>query len=443
MKRKEISTVLAALIVMSILSSCDFGLSAEELTKYYSEKATGTAKEITKDVAKDTVSTVDKAIDNNDTASYIRDGAVTAGEYAHDAAEYITDDNTISKAKDTAERTKNDTVNFFGYWIEKLKTQWKDLIEIVRTPPSEIEKKDYNIEDISEYDAIGNFKNPFLEAKGIDTSSEGTLLDQLKSFVNKTADTAKETGKKIKENHDSKHPVSDDIERNNDKTDYHTQGDSQNDESKEKQEEDAKVISEILLEIVPEYSGAAYVTVNNNVPFFTDDDLSTEAFEYYSELDRLGRCGVAYANVCREIMPTEPRQSISDVRPTGFKQAKYDILKNEENPQGFLYARCHLIGYQLGAENSNPKNLITGTLTQFNVLGMEPFENMVASYVRQYNRHVLYRVQPIFKGDNLVASGVLMEARSVEDDTISFCVYVYNVAPGIVINYIDGSSSLE
>lgn len=190
---------------------------------------------------------------------------------------------------------------------------------------------------------------------------------------------------------------------------------------------------------VPAYSGEPYTAVNNNEPYFTSDNLTTEAFENYSELDALGRCGVAYANVCLETMPTEKRGSISEVKPTGWHSVKYDNVDGKS-----LYNRCHLIGYQLTAENANQQNLITGT-RYLNVDGMLSFENMVADYVKETDNHVLYRVTPIFTGDNLVADGVLMEGYSVEDegDGICFCVYAYNVQPGITIDYATGDSWLS
>ena len=190
---------------------------------------------------------------------------------------------------------------------------------------------------------------------------------------------------------------------------------------------------------VPAYSGEPYTAVNNNEPYFTSDNLTTEAFENYSELDALGRCGVAYANVCLETMPTEKRGSLSEVKPTGWHSVKYDNVDGKS-----LYNRCHLIGYQLTAENANQQNLITGT-RYLNVDGMLPFENMVADYVKETDNHVLYRVTPIFTGDNLVADGVLMEGYSVEDegDGICFCVYAYNVQPGITIDYATGDSWLS
>lgn len=190
---------------------------------------------------------------------------------------------------------------------------------------------------------------------------------------------------------------------------------------------------------VPAYSGEPYTAVNNNEPYFTSDNLTTEAFENYSELDALGRCGVAYANVCLETMSTEKRGSISEVKPTGWHSVKYDNVDGKS-----LYNRCHLIGYQLTAENANQQNLITGT-RYLNVDGMLPFENMVADYVKETDNHVLYRVTPIFTGDNLVADGVLMEGYSVEDEGegICFCVYAYNVQPGITIDYATGDSWLS
>lgn len=187
---------------------------------------------------------------------------------------------------------------------------------------------------------------------------------------------------------------------------------------------------------IPEYSGEPYVVLQDNWPDFDVEDLTIEAFENYSELDELGRCGVAYANVCLDIMPTEPRGEIGQVKPTGWNTVKYDCVEGK-----YLYNRCHLIGYQLAGENANRQNLITGT-RYLNVTGMLPFENMVDDYVEETENHVLYRVTPVFEGDNLVASGVQMEAFSVEDEGEGVCfnVFVYNVQPGIGIDYATGES---
>ncbi len=188
---------------------------------------------------------------------------------------------------------------------------------------------------------------------------------------------------------------------------------------------------------IPAYSGVNYVKINNNIPTFDSSMLSTECYEYYSELDSLGRCGVTYACVGQEIMPTEDRESIGHIKPTGWHTVKYNDLIDGN----YLYNRCHLIGFQLTGENANEKNLITGT-RQFNVEGMLPFENMVALYVRSTGNHVMYRVTPIFEGRNLLASGVQMEAYSVEDNGrgLSFNVFVYNVQDGIVLDYATGES---
>jgi len=192
------------------------------------------------------------------------------------------------------------------------------------------------------------------------------------------------------------------------------------------------------LDSIPDYSGSPYVTVNDNQPYFSDSDVTTTSFESYSDLDSLGRCGVAYACVSTDTMPTEERGSIGQIKPTGWHTVKYDCIDGKH-----LYNRCHLIGYQLTAENANEKNLITGT-RYLNVDGMLPFENMVADYIKETDNHVLYRVTPIFDGDNLVASGVLMEAESVEDkgEGICFCVFCYNVQPGVNIDYATGESTL-
>lgn len=189
---------------------------------------------------------------------------------------------------------------------------------------------------------------------------------------------------------------------------------------------------------IPEYSGEAYVELNGNIPEFTEEEKkSTEPFERYSELDELGRCGIAYANICDALLPTEERGKIGQVKPSGWHTVKY-ASKVEGN---YLYNRCHLIGYQLAGENANEKNLVTGT-RYLNTVGMLPFENQVADYVKNTGNHVLYRVTPIFEGNDLVASGIQMEAWSVEDagQGICFNVYCYNVQPGIEIDYETGDS---
>jgi len=189
---------------------------------------------------------------------------------------------------------------------------------------------------------------------------------------------------------------------------------------------------------VPKYRGIPYVEINNNKPSFSEKDK--DRVEEYSKLDKLGRCGPAFANVGKELMPTSPRESIRDVRPSGWHTVKYDDILEDR----YLYNRCHLIAFMLAGENANERNLITGT-RYFNVEGMLPFEIQVADYVKSTGNHVLYRVRPIFKGNDLVARGVQMEAQSVEDggEGISFNVYCYNVQPGIRINYKDGSSQPE
>lgn len=192
----------------------------------------------------------------------------------------------------------------------------------------------------------------------------------------------------------------------------------------------------VSLEDIPAYTGSPYIAINGNQPEFEEGDLSSESFETYSPLDSLGRCGPAYACIGQDLMPTEDRESISGVHPTGWVQAEYDTVDG-----GSLYNRCHLIGFQLTGENANEENLITGT-RYMNVEGMLPFENLVADYVKETGNHVLYRSTPVFEGDNLVASGVVMEALSVEDDGEGVCfhVYVYNVQPGIEIDYATGKS---
>ncbi|MDO4280325.1 MAG: DNA/RNA non-specific endonuclease [Peptococcaceae bacterium] len=193
------------------------------------------------------------------------------------------------------------------------------------------------------------------------------------------------------------------------------------------------------LQTVPAYSGSPYAVVNDNVPFFTPDELTTESSEAYAPLDGYGRCGVAEACVGQDLMPTDERGSIGSVKPSGWHTVKYDNVDGK-----YLYNRCHLIGYQLSGENANERNLITGT-RYLNIEGMLPFENMVADYVKETGNHVMYRVTPIFEGSNRLASGVLMEGYSVEDDGagICYCIYAYNVQPGITIDYLTGDSAAD
>lgn len=202
-------------------------------------------------------------------------------------------------------------------------------------------------------------------------------------------------------------------------------------------QDDTAAAESYALEAVPENLDEPYVEVDNNEPDFSEDELTTESYEDYSELDSLGRCGTAQACVGTDLMPVEKRGKIGQIKPTGWHTVKYDNVDGM-----YLYNRCHLIGYQLSGENSNEKNLITGT-RYFNVEGMLQFENMVADYVKESENHVMYRVTPVFEGDNLVASGVQMEAESVEDngEGVSFNVFVYNVQPGIEIDYRTGASS--
>ena len=193
------------------------------------------------------------------------------------------------------------------------------------------------------------------------------------------------------------------------------------------------------LEEIPEYSGKNYVFLDNNEPSFKEEDYTTTSFEKYSNLDRLGRCGIAYANVSKDTMPVSEREAIGMVRPSGWLISKYDFIEGK-----YLYNRCHLIGYQLTGENANERNLITCT-RQMNSIGMLQFENKVASYVKKTGNHVLYRVSPIFLGKNLLVNGVQMEALSVEDKGkgIKFNVYVYNVQDGVEIDYSNGDNRLK
>ena len=192
-------------------------------------------------------------------------------------------------------------------------------------------------------------------------------------------------------------------------------------------------------EELPAYAGNPFVALYENQPRFEEEEKTDRSYEYYSPLDALGRCGYAFACVGQDLMPTEKRGSIGQVKPSGWQTTKYDHVDGK-----YLYNRCHLIGYQLSGENANERNLITGT-RYLNVQGMLPFENMVADYVKETGNHVLYRVTPIFREEDLVAQGVIMEAWSVEDegDGVCFCVFCYNVQPGVVIDYATGESRPE
>lgn len=195
----------------------------------------------------------------------------------------------------------------------------------------------------------------------------------------------------------------------------------------------------VQLEDIPEFDGEPSVEINGNEPEFDESEITTDAFEEYSELDDLDRCGTAFGCIGEELMPTEERQQIGQIRPSGWHTVKYDCVD-----QTFLYNRCHLIAFMLAGENANEKNLITGT-RYMNVEGMLPYENMVADYIHETGNHVMYRVTPIFTGDNLVADGVEMEALSVEDDGEGICfhVFAYNTQPGIDIDYKTGLSQLD
>ena len=192
----------------------------------------------------------------------------------------------------------------------------------------------------------------------------------------------------------------------------------------------------IGIDAIPPYSGSPYVEINGNVPEFTEEEKTLDVFEHYAPLDALDRCGVAYANICPELMPTEERGEIGHIHPSGWHSVRYDFVEGKS-----LYNRCHLIGFQLAGENANDQNLVTGT-RYMNTKGMLPFENMIADFVKETGEHVLYRVTPIFEGDELVCRGVQMEAWSVEDegDSICFNVFCYNVQPGVEIDYLTGDS---
>lgn len=197
--------------------------------------------------------------------------------------------------------------------------------------------------------------------------------------------------------------------------------------------------TQLTSEDIPEYSGQLYIPINDNNPQFSSEELTTEAYEYYSPLDELGRCGMALASIGKEIMPTEKRGDIGYIKPSGWQSIRYDFVESNS-----LYNRSHLIGFQLAGENDNERNLITGTRTM-NAKSMLLFENMIADYVKETLNHVAYRVTPIFEGNNLVAKGVHMEGYSIEDqgEAICFNVFCYNVEPGVTIDYATGQSYID
>ena len=190
---------------------------------------------------------------------------------------------------------------------------------------------------------------------------------------------------------------------------------------------------------IPDYTGNISIVINNNEPIFDEKLKNTSSFESYSRLDSLNRCGVAIANIGIDLMPTEKRESIGMIKPSGWHTIKYDIINDK-----YLYNRCHLIGYQLTGENANEKNLITCT-RQMNTIGMLEYENMVANYIKDTKNHVLYRATPIFEDNNLIAKGIVLEALSIEDNGkgIKFNVFIYNIQDGIEIDYLTGESRLS
>lgn len=217
-----------------------------------------------------------------------------------------------------------------------------------------------------------------------------------------------------------------------------TQGTEDQTNALEQTSESTKEITQEVVDVdqIPDYSGNPYIELNDNKPAFEEQDISTKEFETYSSLDELGRCGVAFANISKDTMPTEERGKIGMIKPSGWNTIKYSFVDGR-----YLYNRCHLIGFQLAGENANEKNLITGT-RYLNNNGMLPFENRVANYVERTANHVLYRVTPLYDGENLVADGVQMEGYSVEDAGRGICfnVFVYNCQPGVVIDYKNGDS---
>lgn len=398
MKIKKIAA-LSLLSTSLILTSC-YGSTAEDLIDE-------TIVEDTNDVIQNTEDILTDSADNlkNTSAEELTESAKQAGE-------------TVTQtAKDTGQKASKSVFSLLQELIDGIIANFTTFKEIAETPTSEFESKDNTIED-----AINQLKE--------DTSS------------NPVSDRLKRTAEGYEENSDSSGNSESNIGDSSTNTNVSLYEGINNAESTEIISSDS--FNKQLLSAVSEYASEPYVYINDNIPYFYESELTTEAFEIYSELDDLGRCGTAYANICSEIMPTEERSSIGSVKPTGWVQNKYEILKDSDNTAGYLYNRCHLIAYSLAGENANSQNLITGT-RYMNVEGMEPFEMQVLNYVRATGNHVLYRVTPIFEGENLLASGVLMEAYSVEDlgEGICFCVYCYNVQPGIKIDYSTGENQLD
>lgn len=274
-------------------------------------------------------------------------------------------------------------------------------------------------------------------SKALETESEASEISD-ESYIAQSSQTEDDTNdtSKTEENQAESLPETDNEES---KADESQAEESKSDES-QPQTETSKGIGDkdfrVDLSAIPQYTSSPYYALNGNIPYFAAEDITTQSFEYYSDLDYLERCGVTLACIGVDIMPTEERGSIGSVKPTGWHTVKYDNVDGK-----YLYNRCHLIGFQLTGENANVRNLITGT-RYMNVEGMLPFENMVADYVKETGNHVMFRVTPIFEGENLLASGVQMEAYSVEDegDGICFNVFCYNVQPDIAIDYATGDS---
>lgn len=440
MKRKTLITTL--IISCLLLMACNTGMSAEELTDFYAEKAKEEAIEKAKETADETVDSINRAIDENETASKIRDGATTAGEYAQDAYDYAKDPNTISSAKEQAKEVKEGSANFFVYMIKKIEVLWEGVKEdfVKGSQSSDGEYRDVieDLENASEYDFLGPYKNPIRESQGIDTSENGTAMDQLKDAYREYTQETKDTIDAIKNNHDAKHPKTENKSKNTDKESETNNGIEAQAEAN-KSSTNSRQISETLLPLIPEYNGNPYCIVNDNIPFFDESELTTEVFEVYSSLDTFGRAGVGYACFGPESLPIEPRGAIGMYKPSGWNQAKYDVLKDaDNNPAGYYQCRMHLLMYALGG-NDHETNLCAGTF--YCNLNMENLEMQALSCVKNQH-HILYRTTPLYKDEELMCRGVLMEARSVEDDSLCFCVYVYNAAPGINIDYKTGKSSL-
>ena len=421
--KKNLSKCAALLLIPFILTSCDKNPDAASIRQAYVEE-----KRIEKSI-KEAERKAGEQADNT------KEGVLQAGEDIKTAAGI------------EAANLQNETETFFGWFFDDINGRWEYTKKLLETPASEIHdvighendyipgEDEYRTGDPAEtgisYLEKSRTAENVQDAMESIQDTEKKAVDTVRSIEEDTKDSSTAAGSAIGEAAGSASEKLSDV---------------QNAVTNGMETLSGKIPESYSFEVA-DFSGAPYEVINNNKPFFTEQELSqTEPRITLTELDALGRCGQATELIDYRSLPKEPRGEIGMVKPSGWNQAKYDTLKCEENPAGYLYARCHLLAYCLSGLNAEPRNLITGTLTQFNVIGMEPFELQTLYYVKGTRNHVLYRVTPLFKGANLVADGVLMEAQSIEDSGLSFCVFVYNVPQAgsrVKIDYFTGKSYME